>query len=55
MQLKALVCPCTLNDAFGENSLATRHITSSLDNFPILSQVLLVSPLKSKPMWALSL
>ena len=55
MQLKALVCPCTLNDALGANSSAARPITSSFDSLFVLSQVPSVSPLKSKPAWALSL
>ena len=55
MQLKALVCPCMLNDAFRVNSSAAQGITSSLDSLSVLSRVLLVSPLKSKPAWALSL
>ena len=55
MQLKALVCPSMLNGAFGANSSAAQHTTASLDSLSVLSRVPSVSPLKSKPAWALSL
>jgi hypothetical protein len=46
MQLKALVCPDTLNGVFGANSSATRCITASFDSLSVLSRVPSVSPLK---------
>ena len=53
--MKGLVYPNTLNEAFGANSSVAHSSTSSYDNLSVLSQVLSVSPLKSKPAWALSL
>ena len=55
MKLKALVCLDTLNEAFGAKSPASRSSMSSFVRLSYLSRVLLVSPLKSKPAWALSL
>ena len=55
MQLKGLVCPNTRNEANGANSSVARPTTSSLDSASDLSRVPSVSPLKSKPTWALSL
>ena len=55
MQLKGLVCPDMLNEAFGSNSSAAHSSTSSLNNLSVLSRVPSVSPLKSKPVLALSL
>ena len=55
MQLKALVCPDTLNEAFGAKSPAARSSTSSFVSLSDHSWVPSVSPLKSKPTWALSL
>ena len=55
MQLKALICPDTLNKAFGAKSPTAHSSTSSFDSLSDLSRVPSVSPLKSKPAWALSL
>ena len=55
MQLKALVCIDTLNEAFGANSPVARSSTLSFDSLFVLSRMLSVSPLKSKPVWAPSL
>ena len=55
MQLKALICFDTVNEAFGANSSAARSSTSSFVNLPVLSRVPSLSPLKSKPTWALSM
>jgi hypothetical protein len=55
MQLKGLICHDTRNEDNGANSSAARSTTSSLDSTSDLSQVPSVSPLKSKPAWALSL
>ena len=55
MQLKALIYSNTLNEAFGVNSSVARSSTSFLVSLSVLSQVPSASPLKSKPVWALSL
>jgi len=55
MQLKALGCPGTLNGAFGGNSSVAWSCTASFISLCDLSRVPSVSPLKSKPGWALSL
>ena len=55
MQLKALVYPDTLNEAFGAKSHVAHSSMSSFVSLFDLSRVPSVSPLKSKPTWALSL
>ena len=55
MQLKAFDCPGTLNGMFGANSSVARCSTASFVSLSYLSRVPSVSPLKSKPTWALSL
>ena len=55
MQLMAIVCLDTLNEAFGANSPMAHSSTSSLVSLFVLFQVPSVSLLKSKPVWAISL
>ena len=55
MQLKGSGCPGTVYDTFGANSLVAQCSTASFVSLSVLSRVPLVSPLKSKPGWDLSL
>ena len=55
MQLKGFGCPSTLYSVFGANNSVAQRSMASFVSLSILSRVSSVSPLKSKPAWALSL